>query len=302
MARHKRLLTLSLTHLPSGRTTTAPETYSVVTTDISLTGAFLSLSQETLPPRGSHIVVESIQGLSKLRIEAFVVRTVQRPSFLQRVRGIGVAFTQIEVADGLVGMERWLSCLADTPNSDMELMRVQELPNGIARYIPRVTARLLPLAVHTARISPARAVPDELSTYTETIDAPKRSRDRRRFSRTACSIDTRWLVGDLPHAGLMLNASRSGVFIHTDHKLPAIGQIVTASFATSNAEDTRNVVLEGRVRRHWMPSVEGLPGFGLRIERMQEHGRSGSYWMFLRRIGGRAGGPRRGYRYNPRRR
>ena len=82
--RCKRLLTLSLTYVPSTQTSVKPEAHSIVTTDVSLTGAFLSLTQQTLPPRGSQVILESLQEDRTIRIEAFVVRTVQRTSFLQR--------------------------------------------------------------------------------------------------------------------------------------------------------------------------------------------------------------------------
>ena len=111
MARQKRLITLSLTLFSGGRNTVSPETQSIVTTDLSLTGAFLSVSQGALPPRGSRVRLQLLQGDRTIYITACVVRTVQRPSPMQRVRGIGVAFTQIEASGGITGLRDWLKCM-----------------------------------------------------------------------------------------------------------------------------------------------------------------------------------------------
>ncbi len=297
--RQTRLITLSLTYLPTQCSSYAVESFRVVSTNVSTAGAFLSIPQGAMPPKGAKVTLEPSGGDEHLRIEASVIRTVHKPSFLHGVRGIGIAFTRVTSEDGAAVLHKWLATVSSPDRLPSLSPKIMEHASGDVSYCPSVNARVLPLSVHSARISPTRSVPDELKTYEKTVHAIRQGHNRRRFSRQPCSLAVRWTVDELPNAGTLLNASRSGVFIQTDHELPAIGTTLAIEFRMMDRQVESKIRLVGRVRRHWKPGVEGLPGYGLKITRVEEHGRTGSYWMFLRRMSGRTGGPRRGYRYSP---
>ena len=298
--RRSRLLTLTLHTAQPHLKHHHNDSYTVVSTDISTTGAFISIPQQSMPARGSRILLTPGGAPEYLTIEACVVRSVPRPSFLEGARGVGVAILSVQTNGDTTVLHEWLSLVAATDSDLAVAMRAVTRHADRSTYRPSSTLHSIPLAVHSERLAPERTVPDELGTFEANIVSSSIGHERRRFQRQTCSLAARWTQNDLPHSGTMLNASRSGLFVHTDQKLPPIGHRLALDLVPTEYQFETKIRLLGRVSRHWQPGDEGLPGFGLKIETVEEHGRTGSYWMLLRTLSGRKGKPRRGFRYRPR--
>ena len=112
-------------------------------------------------------------------------------------------------------------------------------------------------------------------------------------------MDVTYYLGDIPHLGTVLNISPRGAFLQTDQPMPKVGARLSFRFPVTEEPDIFYVKIGGTVRRRWDPAFEGLPGFGVRFDQIDELGKAGILRRYLQRFqkDGRRG-KRRGYHYS----
>ncbi len=297
--RVKRLISLSFEH--------AEKRVTCVSTDLSLSGAFVNTPPNLHIPTGTRLVIEYRDGHGNpIRIGATVTRMITRASRVSHLPGMAVEFSEIVSVLGREPLDNFLRML-DWPGQGMDGRFTRDHYVGTATWhtpqaqgglklIPR-TAR----QIFEARLSNGHALPENPQTIETLLKKLASDVERRRKCRYPLRIDVTYYPYEqhIPHLGTVMNISERGLFVQTSHELPQLGERVTLNFPVSNEPDVHTVKIRGKVRRHWEPDAESLPGFGIHFEVMDERGRTGIFRMFLRRLGGtRQTRPRRGYHYS----
>ena len=299
--RVQRLISLSMEYEGLG--------VSLVTTDVSLRGAFVHAPPGFRLPIGFDLRCE-YRGADNIPIfiRANIIRVITRPGRVSRIPGMALEFIAFECKSGVQALSEFIQNVLEFPLSAADTKHISIEKDGHATYTLgpqlRERLRLVPDArmVHAERN--ARSLPDDVKANEDMLRELVTDIERRRVKRHPCHVEVTWTVADntMPYSGLVLNVSQRGIFVQTDHELPQIGTHVCFRFPVGegNGEDSPYVKMEGTVRRRWDPSTEGLPGFGLRLDKIDELGKTGIFRMFLHRFGNKRGRRRRGFHYRAR--
>ena len=283
-----------------------------MTTDVSVRGAFVTTKSKVQLPVGMELTVEYIPqntADSPIYIEGIVSRSVKRPSRVSRMPGMAIEFLRYVSPGGAAPLALFLQDLLGCTLDDAESGTFGTDDTGATIFdvepVEGPTPRSHARHVHTERLSPERTLPDDARSAEELLRKIVTDIERRRVRRFAVHVDVTYYLDEreVPHRGVVLNVSQRGLFIQTDHAVPKLGVRVKLQLPVDEDGSDVYVRIEGTVRRRWDPSTEGLPGFGIRLDRIDEMGHTGVFRMYLRRLE-RRGRRRhlRGYHYAMRRR
>ncbi len=281
--RFQRLLRLVLEHDDA--------TESAVSVDVSWTGAFVRIEGRRSMPAGLVLDLRyrDVELAYEVVASARVIRNVAQPSSLQRIPGIAVEFEGIACEQGLGPLRHFLMHVVGCHELIAWEYSSASVSGGPALFRPPPPAGeprgQSARNVHAERLSPDRCVPEETQAIEDLLRDRLTPVDRRRQRRYPVHIDVTWFLDeDVPHSGRVLSVSQTGLFVQTDHALPAVGTRVLVRFPVDESPFHTVLKISGPIRRHWDPDLEALPGFGMGITTVDAAGRPGVFRFYLSRL------------------
>jgi hypothetical protein len=280
-----------------------------MTTDVSLTGAFVSTPPGTRFPRGILVNVSftpKSPEFPTITATAKVVRSVQHVSGAGALPGIALEFGEFRTEGDIGTFTAFLRNTLGGTASQTSESHILRSPEGTLSFQAKSTPDTFSCItsaseVHRDRVKPERTLPEEAALHEERLRRQMGDIERRRGRRYALHVPVRFYLGDgIPHHGVVLSISQWGLFLQTDHTLPNVGTEIQVQFPLGETYQFANIRLQGMIRRHWSPGDENMPGFAIRYSRVDEQGKTGLFRMYLRRLEnkGRPTKSRRGYHYS----
>lgn len=295
--RLQKLITLTFEHSERQET--------CVTVNVGPCGAWVSTRVGLSLPVGGDVALcyqPAGAASAPMTLRGRVLRTVSREPGDGRHPGMAVEFESVVTSApreelhaflvSVLGMECTLDGLLEVAPSGEKVYRFPEYTEGVVRF---GKAR----HVHRARLAPERCLPSDAKAGEDVQREIQSDVERRRSPRHAVRVDVTYYVGDMPHSAAVLNVSRSGMFLQTDHDPPPPGARIWLRFPVTSEPEGWTVKIDATVRRRWEPAAEVLPGFAVKIREVDEQGRTGSFRMYLHRLKNPTRKARgRGYHYS----
>ena len=267
-----------------------------VTTDVSLSGAFLNCKD---PPAVGRRVTLTLHdtgpGGVPLVLRGQVVRVVHADLRASRLPGLAVAFAEIAMRVTVEELRGILASLLPASGFDHGTFTVDERGWAVYRQrLPSSEAEARARHVHKERLDLGKMVPSDLRGGESIRRSLATSVERRRKPRSAIYVECTYYQHDMPYVASALNISELGIYVKTDHALPSIGSRVVLHFPVGAAPDPQYVKISGRVVRWWDPATEPLPGLAMTVDKVDELGRRGVFRRYMLQLERKAKPPRKG--------